>query len=116
MPQPKLDRCLLCRWSDFGDMKQKDEVTKEPIGKCCREAPAVVVVHFQESALELPGRAANEARPGAIHEIVTGSQPIVKASFWCRHWLAQDKKSYTYEEIAEQFLHVVKSTFPGKIS
>jgi hypothetical protein len=88
MPQPKHDRCLLCRWGEFGDLKQLDEKTREPIGKCCYEAPAVVVLHFQEPTIVRPG-AANESPIGAIMEMVTGSHPVVKASFWCRHWEKQ---------------------------
>jgi hypothetical protein len=94
MPQAKHDRCLMCRWSDFGDLKQTDEATKEPIGKCCYDAPAVVVLHFQDAArIELSPRPGVPARevPGAIHEMVTGGQPIVRASFWCRQFLPADR-------------------------
>lgn len=96
MAQPKHERCLTCNFSDFGDLKQKDEATGEPIGKCCYNPPEVVVVHFQEPdrvdariiGSQGPGKTKFEdsLRPGAIHEIVTGAQPVVKATFWCRHW------------------------------
>jgi hypothetical protein len=97
MPQHKHERCLTCRFSEFGDGKQKDDNTGEPIGRCCYAPPSVVVVHFQEPpkvdariiGSRGPGKDLmidDQVRPGAIHEIVTGAQPVVKASFWCAKW------------------------------
>lgn len=95
--QPKHERCLTCKFSDFGSLSQKDENTGENIGKCCYNPPQVVVLHFQEPPTiggrligsQGPGRdvhGAGEVRPGVVHEVVTGAHPVVKASFWCRLW------------------------------